>query len=53
MFISSITEAEIINIVSGLPSKQSHGLGEINITLIKSIVNAIVNPLCIIFNKAF
>ena len=53
MFISPVTEAEIINIMSGLPSKQSHEHDEINIILIKSIINVIVKPLCIILNKSF
>ena len=53
MFISPVTEAEIINTVSGLPSKQSHGHDEINVILIKSKINVIVKPLCIIFNKSF
>ena len=48
MFISLVTEAEIINIVSGLPSKQSHEHDEINIILIKSVINVIVKPLCIL-----
>ena len=53
MFICPVTKAEIINIVSGQPSKQSHGHNKINILLIKSIINVIVKPLCIIFNKSF
>ena len=43
MFISSVTEAEIINIVLGLPSKQSREHDEITI-LIKSIINVIFKP---------
>ena len=46
----SWTESEIINIVSWLPSKQSYGHNEINIILIKSIINIIVKLLYIIFN---
>ena len=53
MFISPVTEAEIINIVSGPSSRQSHGHDEINIILIKSIISVIVKPLCIIFNNSF
>ena len=53
MFISPVTEAEIFNIVSGLPSNQYHGDDEINIIHIKSIINVIVESLCIIFNKSF
>ena len=52
MFISPVTEAKIINIVSCLPSKQSHGLDEINIILIKFIINVTVKSLFIILNKS-
>ena len=53
MFLTPITESEIISIVTALPPKKSCGHDNISILLIKSVINTIAKLLCAIFNKSF
>ncbi len=53
MFIQAITVEEIKNVVNKLPPKTSSGFDNINMKIIKSVIDNIAEPLCKIFNKSF
>jgi hypothetical protein len=53
MFLTPVTDAEIISIVSKLPNKKSCGKDGISTWLIKKLIQSIVKPLCFIVNKSF
>ena len=50
MFLSPTSEQEIISLVNNMKSKSSTDCNDINMFLVKMIVNAIVTPLTYIFN---
>ena len=50
MFLSPTAEQEIISLVNNMKSKFSTDSNDINMFLVKRIINAIVTPLTYIFN---
>ena len=52
MFMYPTDTDEIKSFIMLMPSKTSSGFDDISNTLLKKIVNSIVVPLCIIFNKS-
>jgi hypothetical protein len=53
VFLSPVTEEEIIKIGLAMPMKYSSGHDNISAKLIKLTINTISKPLCLIFNKSF
>lgn len=51
LFFSPVTEEEVIKIINKLKSKNSYGLDEVPITLVKKCSDLIVHPLSHIFNE--
>jgi hypothetical protein len=53
MYLSSVLEEEVIQVVRKLASKHSSGYDGISVFLIKKVVSNISKPLCAIINKSF
>ena len=53
MYLSPITEDEIIKAVAAMPIKHSPHFNSNSIRLLKITITNIVKPLCLIFNESF
>lgn len=52
MYMSPVTEQEVLEIVSGCKSKTSYGHDEISMKTVKHVIKQIVQPLIHIFNRS-
>ena len=52
IFLYSITENEMSNIINSLPNKSSSGVDDISNKILKHLKNELVTPLTIVFNKS-
>lgn len=53
MFLTEVTDNEVINLVKNCKSKTSKDCEDISMILLKRVINSIVSPLTDIFNKSF
>jgi len=53
MFLKQVNDQEIINIVQNFKNKTSYDVENINMTIIKSVIHSIIDPLVHICNKSF
>uniref|UniRef100_A0A8C6U0E0 Reverse transcriptase domain-containing protein n=2 Tax=Neogobius melanostomus TaxID=47308 RepID=A0A8C6U0E0_9GOBI len=53
MFLSGVTETEIIDVINGCKNKSSTDCFDIDMTLVKQIIHSIVKPLTYICNLSF